>query len=89
MDLKLWLGEAGRILPVTFATFGFSGESLPIFVAHPAVISFLQGSVLIIGVITSIILTQKIAKQSFKLLIPQHLSIILITLMLWQVVVGF
>lgn len=87
--LKLWLGEAGRILPVTFATFGFSGESLPIFVAHPAVISFLQGSVLIIGVITSIILTQKIAKQSFKLLIPQHLSIILITLMLWQVVVGF
>lgn len=85
--LKLWLGEAGRILPVTFATFGLQGENLPILVAHPAVISFLQGSVLILGVITSIILTQKIAKQSFKVLIPQHLSIILITLMLWQVVV--
>ncbi|PSF32242.1 AAA family ATPase [Aphanothece hegewaldii CCALA 016] len=87
--LKLWLGEAGKILPVTFATFGLHGENLPVLVAHPAVISFLQGSVLILGAITSIILTHKIAKQSFKLLIPQHLTIIIITLMIWQVVVGY
>jgi transcriptional regulator with AAA-type ATPase domain/NAD-dependent dihydropyrimidine dehydrogenase PreA subunit len=86
--LKLWLGEAGRILPVTFATFGWSGEGLPVWVAHPAVITFLQGSVLILGVTTSIALTQKIARQSFKLLIPQHLSMVIITFMLWKVMVG-
>lgn len=38
--LQLGLAEAGRILPVTWATFGFDGSNLPILVAHPAVINF-------------------------------------------------
>ena len=44
--LRLGLTEAGRLLPVTMATVGLSGEGLPILVAHPAVIAFLQGTTL-------------------------------------------
>lgn len=76
--LQLGLAEAGRILPVTWATFGFDGSNLPILVAHPAVINFLQGTALILGVLLAIILSQKIARQSFKLLVPQHFSLILL-----------
>jgi transcriptional regulator with AAA-type ATPase domain/NAD-dependent dihydropyrimidine dehydrogenase PreA subunit len=74
--LHLGLGEAGRILPVTLATFGLNGSNLPIFVLHPATILFLQTSVLILGVLTSIFVTQKIARQPLFLLLPQHLAII-------------
>ncbi|MEA5510350.1 sigma 54-interacting transcriptional regulator [Crocosphaera sp. UHCC 0190] len=71
--LQMGLGEAGRILPLTLANFGFSGEGLPIFVAHPAVIAFLQSTLLIFGVLLSIVLTQKIAKLPFRYLLFQHL----------------
>jgi polyferredoxin len=74
--LHLGLGEAGKILPVTLATFGLDGSSLPIFVLHPATISFLQTSVLILGVLTSIFVAQKIARQPLYLLLPQHLATI-------------
>lgn len=87
--LKLWLGEAGRILPVSFATFGLSGEGLPIVVAHPAVTAFLQGASLVFGVILSVILTQKIARQSFKLLLAQHLCTVLLAVGMWKVIVGY
>ncbi len=87
--LRLGLGEAGQIIPITLATFGLSGENLPILVAHPAVMAFLQGTVLIAGVILSVILTQKIAKQPFRLLIPQHLCTIILAWAMWQIVVGY
>jgi transcriptional regulator with AAA-type ATPase domain/NAD-dependent dihydropyrimidine dehydrogenase PreA subunit len=91
--LRLGLNEGGRILPVTMATFGlndsFHGVSLPILVAHPAVIAFLQGSCLIFGVVLSMLLTQKIARQQFKYLLPQHLAIAMIGIGMWQVTVGF
>jgi transcriptional regulator with AAA-type ATPase domain/NAD-dependent dihydropyrimidine dehydrogenase PreA subunit len=80
--LQLGLGEAGKILPVALATFGLEGGNLPIFVAHPAVISFLQGTALSIGVLTSIFLTRKIAKQPYKLLVPQHVGTIVLALAL-------
>jgi transcriptional regulator with AAA-type ATPase domain/NAD-dependent dihydropyrimidine dehydrogenase PreA subunit len=80
--LQLGLGEAGKILPVALATFGLEGGNLPIFVAHPAVISFLQGTALLIGVLTSIFLTRKIAKQPYKLLVPQHVGTIVLALAL-------
>ncbi len=86
--LRLGLGEAGRILPVTWATFGYSGQNLPILVAHPAVIAFLQGTTLIFGVLLTILLTQKIARQPFKLLLPQHLSAIALGAVLWVLIVG-
>ena len=86
---RLGLTEGGRILPVTMATFGLDGASLPILVAHPAVISFLQGSCLMFGLLLSILLTQKIARQSFKYLVPQHLATLTLAVGMWQVIVGF
>ncbi|MBE9042405.1 AAA family ATPase, partial [Oscillatoriales cyanobacterium LEGE 11467] len=86
--LNLGLGVAGRIVPVTVATFGFRGEGLPIWVAHPAVIAFLQGTTIAISVIFSIILTQKIARQSMRSLLPQHLGAIVLAIGLWSIVVG-
>jgi transcriptional regulator with AAA-type ATPase domain/NAD-dependent dihydropyrimidine dehydrogenase PreA subunit len=86
--LHLGLSEGGRILPVTMATFGLSGENLPVLMAHPAVIAFLQGTTLIFGVLLSILLTQKIAHQSFKFLLPQHLSAIALGSSMWQIILN-
>ena len=87
--LHLGLTEGGRILPVTMATFGFDGASLPVLVAHPAVIAFLQGCSLIFGLLLSILLTQKIARQQFKFLFPQHLASITLAIGMWKIIVGF
>jgi len=87
--LRLGLNEGGRILPVTMATFGLNGSTLPILVAHPAVIAFLQGTSLIFGALLSILLTQKIARQQFKYLLPQSSAIALLAFGLWQIIVGF
>ncbi|MGF1482149.1 MAG: sigma 54-interacting transcriptional regulator [Cyanophyceae cyanobacterium] len=87
--LRLGLNEGGRIIPIGLATFGLSGEGMPVLVAHPAVIAFLQGSILIAAVILSMVLTQKIARQPFKLLLPQHGSAIALGIMFWQIIVGW
>ncbi len=86
--LRLGLGEAGRILPVTWATFGYNNEELPILVAHPAVIAFLQGTTLIVSVFLSVLLTQKIARQPLRLLLPQHVGAIALGASLWSIIVG-
>ncbi|NEO81197.1 sigma 54-interacting transcriptional regulator [Moorena sp. SIO4G3] len=85
---RLGLGEGGRILPVMFATFGLSGEGLPVLVAHPAVIAFLQGTTLIAGVLLSLFLTQKIGRQPFTLLLPHHVSTLVLGISLWWIIVG-
>ena len=87
--LRLGLGESGRILPVMFATFGLGGEGLPVFVAHPAVIAFLQAVTLIAGTILTMILTQKIACQSVRSLLAQHLGAVVLGVCLWAVIVGY
>lgn len=87
--LRLGLGESGQILPVMFATFGLSGEGLPVFVAHPAVIEFLQAVTLIVGTILTMILTQKIACQSVRSLLAQHLGAVVLGVCLWAVIVGY
>jgi polyferredoxin len=85
--LRLGLGEGGKILPVTFATFGLSGEQLPILVAHPAVIAFLQGATLIFSVLLTIVLTQKIARQPFRNILWQHLAAIVLGVSMWVIIV--
>ena len=87
--LRLGLGEAGRIIPVTFATFGMNGEALPILVAHPAVIAFLQGTTLIFSTFLTAILTQKIARQSVRSLLPQHLAAVVLAVSLWAIIVDW
>jgi transcriptional regulator with AAA-type ATPase domain/NAD-dependent dihydropyrimidine dehydrogenase PreA subunit len=85
--LRLGLTEAGRVVPVTLATFGMSGISAPVVVADPAVIAFLQGTTLIVSTCLSILLTQKIARQPFWSLLPQHLATLGFTIALWQLIV--
>lgn len=85
--LHLGLTEAGRLLPVSAATFGLAAP-LPVWVAHPAVVAFLQGTALLAGALLSMVLTQKIARQSFRLLLPQHGCIVLLTVGLWSLIVG-
>ena len=84
--LRLGLTEAGRIVPVTFATFGMSGISAPVVVADPAVIAFLQGVTLVAAAFLSMILTQNIARQPLRNLLPQHLAILGFTIALWQII---
>ena len=86
--LRLGLGEAGRIIPVTLATFGYSSSSMPVLVAHPAVTAFLQGVTLISSVFLTILLTQKIARQPLRSLFPQHLASIFLGVSLWTIIVG-
>ncbi|MBL1176172.1 sigma 54-interacting transcriptional regulator [Pantanalinema sp. GBBB05] len=89
--LRLGLTEAGRVIPVTFATFGLStgtADSL-IAVAHPAVIAFLQAVTLVGTVWLSVFLTQRIARQPFLKLLPQHLATFAIGSLMWKVIVGW
>ncbi|AUC61421.1 Transcriptional regulatory protein tyrR [Cyanobacterium sp. HL-69] len=85
--LQMGLGEAGQVLPLIATTFGLDGSGLPVWVAHPAVIAFLQGVSIIFGVLLTIILSQKIARQSFKLLLPQHLSSVSLGIAFWLLIV--
>jgi len=84
--LDLGLTEAGQILPVTWATFGLSGTGLTVWGADPAVITFLQGTALLSGLLLSLLLTQKIAVQRLGQLWPQHLGAIAIAAGLWQLI---
>lgn len=84
---RLGLGEGGKILPVTMATFGLSGNGLPMVVAHPAVIAFLQGLTLIVAVFVSVVLTQKIARQPLRILIWQHLATLGLAASMWAIII--
>lgn len=86
--LHLGLNEAGRILPITVATFGLKYTSLPILVAHPAVIAFLQGTTLIFSTLLTIFLTQKIARQPLRCLFWQHLAAICLAVSMWRIIVS-
>jgi transcriptional regulator with AAA-type ATPase domain/NAD-dependent dihydropyrimidine dehydrogenase PreA subunit len=83
----LWLGltEAGRLLPVSLATFGLA-EAGWAGVADPAVITFLQGTALGFGSLFSLWLTQKIAHQPLLKLLPQHGLILSLAVLVWMLV---
>ncbi|ESA33481.1 cyclic nucleotide-binding protein [Leptolyngbya sp. Heron Island J] len=84
--LRLGLTEAGRIIPITFASFGVATTG-PIVVAHPAVIAFLQGVSLILGACFSVLLTQRIAQQPWLKLAPLHLLTLGMTAILYRIIV--
>jgi polyferredoxin len=87
--LRLGLTEAGRVLPVSLATLGVGSVNLPIAVADPAVIAFLQSVTLIFAFWLSAVLTQKIARQAIVNLLPQHLALLAIGSLMWKVIVGW
>ncbi len=92
---RLFLTEAGRVLPVTWATVGLSGgelssamvSDLPVVIAHPAVIAFLQAVTLLVSLVLTWVLTQKIARRPLRSLLPQHLAALGICVALWQIIV--
>ncbi len=86
--LRLGLGEGGRILPVSLATFGASGANLPVWVAHPAVVAFLQGATLLLGIALSVWLTAKICRQSGPQRWIQHGCTGLLGLSLWWLILA-
>jgi len=86
--LHLGLTEMGRVIPVSLATIGLSGGETLVLTAHPAVIAFLQGTTLMVGVLLSIVLAQKITRQPFRCLLPQHLASGAIALLLWPLILG-
>jgi hypothetical protein len=87
--LRLGLTEAGRVLPVTVATVGLRSEAvLPVAIAHPAVVAFLQGVTLVASVVLCVVLTQKIARQPIRHLLPQHAATIAIAWLFWRVIIG-
>ena len=87
--LKLGLAEGGRIIPVALATFGSSGANLPVWVAHPAVIAFLQGTTLLTGIGLSIWLTQKIVRQPPSSMLFYHGCTLLFGYGLWSLIIEF
>lgn len=84
--LLLGLSEAGQIIPVFQATWGLPAQGGEI-VAHPAVIAFLQGTALVTGAFLTIVLTQKIGRQSWLKLAPQHGVTLALSAILWQLIV--
>jgi transcriptional regulator with AAA-type ATPase domain/NAD-dependent dihydropyrimidine dehydrogenase PreA subunit len=85
---KLGLSEGGQVIPIAFATFGQASNNLPSFIADSAVIAFLQGTTLIIALLVTFFLTQKIAKRSIRSTLPQHLASICLVVTLWLSIVG-
>jgi transcriptional regulator with AAA-type ATPase domain/NAD-dependent dihydropyrimidine dehydrogenase PreA subunit len=86
--LQMGLSEAGQILPITWATVGLNGVGLPGFSMNPATIAFLQGSVLVVALILTWIVTRKISHQAFRNLWPQHLTALGLAVYLWSLIVG-
>ncbi len=80
------LSEAGQIIPVFWATVGRPAVGVSA-IAHPAVIAFLQGTALLLGACLSIVLTQKIGRQSWLKLAPQHSVTLGFTALFWQLIV--
>lgn len=86
--LQLWLTEAGRILPVALATFGGGTLDLPIAVAHPAVVEFLQATTLIVACWLSLFLLLKISRQSFWKNVPHAIALFGLSSLLWRLVIA-
>ncbi len=87
--LRLGLGEAGTILPLTLATFGLTDTALPVLIAHPAVVAFLQGCVLVSGVFAALVITRKIGRQSLNILWPQYGAVVLLAWLMSQIIIGY
>ncbi len=85
--LHLGLTEAGQVLPVGFASFGLADPGLPIWVAHPAVVAFLQGTTLVFGWLLSALLLRKIARQPFRTLVLPLATMLGVTTALWMLLV--
>jgi hypothetical protein len=85
--LKPFLEEAGRILPVTAATFGADGDGLPVFAADHSVTMFLQATTLLLGSGLSLLMTRKLGQKPWVVLTPQCLTILGLTAELYYLII--
>ncbi|GLI58961.1 hypothetical protein VaNZ11_000745 [Volvox africanus] len=85
--LRPLLAEGGRLLPISAAMFGWEDAPLPVAVADPAVISFLQGSLLLFGATTGAALSRKLAGAPWASFSSQVALIAVFTAELWSLIV--
>jgi len=85
--LPALLGEAGRILPVSAAMAGWEDAPLPALTAHPAVITFLQGSTLLVGAAASLALSRRLAGAPWISFWPHSALVLGLTAELWTLMV--
>ncbi len=98
--LHLGLTEGGQVVGIAATTFTapafrlhslhefLEGATTLRFMADPAVVAFLQGGALVAGALLSMVLTQKIAMQPLRKVIPQHLVILGATGLFWQLMMA-
>lgn len=86
--LKLGLNEGGQVFAMIPTTLGLPETSIPVWAAHPAVIAFLQGCTLCLGALLSIVIIQRIARQSLRVLIPHCLVFLGLTISFWHLIVS-
>ncbi|PNH01184.1 Nif-specific regulatory protein [Tetrabaena socialis] len=84
--LRPLLAEGGRLLPISAAMVGWEDAQLPVAVADPAVITFLQGSLLLFGAGASAVLSRKLAAAPWRTFVPQLATISLLTVELWALI---
>ncbi len=89
--LDLGLTEGGQVIGVagvTLQSISSLGASVTTWrwVAHPAVVTFLQGCTLCLGALVSLVLTQRLGRRSWRSLLPQQATILGLTALFWQVI---
>ncbi|MFH7241474.1 MAG: sigma 54-interacting transcriptional regulator [Spirulina sp.] len=85
--LRLGLLEGGRVLPVLGQTFGLDAP-WPFWMAHPAVVAFLQGVTLLLGILLSLGLTAKLHRQTGLPRWGQQGCTLIYGVSLWGLIVG-
>jgi len=86
--LRLGLLEGGRVLPVLGKTLGFTEVPWPFWMADPAVVAFLQGVTLLLGVLLSLGLTGKLHRQAGLSRWGQQGCTLIYGASLWGLIVG-
>lgn len=84
--LDLFLLEGGNIVMVFGTSLGIPREFLPAVAADHHVVEFLQGSLLALGISSSLVLSRKIASQPWKVFLPQCVCIIGFGAELWHLI---
>ncbi|KAI7846028.1 hypothetical protein COHA_000565 [Chlorella ohadii] len=83
------LTEAGLVLQVTASTAGLPADNLPGLAAHPAVVPFVQGSLLMLGTACSLALLLALGSRNKRTAtqLPAHAAVMLAgAISLWTVV---
>ena len=78
------------MLQVTAATFDQEtlGSALPVFVMDQSVVAFLQGTVLLTSMLGSLLLQQRLQARSYRLFVPQLLTMSVLFSEAWHLIMA-